>query len=166
MAVTGAKRQRGPGRPFQKGKSGNPRGRLPGTRNHATVIAEKRFEGAIESICATVISKACEGDMTAATLVIERLIPARRDNPINFNLPKVASSADAETASAAILAAVAAAEITPIEANDVARLVDGHVKVIEAASFEARLAEVEKKLDHAARSEKEASGSRAESLPS
>jgi hypothetical protein len=94
MAGTGAKKKRGPGRPFQKGQSGNPRGRLPGTRNHATVMAEKLFEGAIENVCETVISKANAGDMTAARLVFERLIPARRDRPVTFQLPKIACAAD------------------------------------------------------------------------
>jgi len=38
-----APKQRGP--PFPKGHSGNPRGRPPGARNAATVLAEQLLDG-------------------------------------------------------------------------------------------------------------------------
>jgi hypothetical protein len=38
------------GRPFPKGHSGNPRGRPPGARNAATVLAEQLLDGEAEGL--------------------------------------------------------------------------------------------------------------------
>ena len=42
---------------FEKGQSGNPAGRPPGSRNKATVLAETMFQGAGEEIIRTVDRK-------------------------------------------------------------------------------------------------------------
>lgn len=47
-AETTAPKQRG--RPFPKGRSGNPRGRPPGARNAATVLAEQLLDGEAEAL--------------------------------------------------------------------------------------------------------------------
>lgn len=47
-AKISAPKQRGC--PFSKGRSGNPRGRPPGARNAATVIAEQLLDGEAEAL--------------------------------------------------------------------------------------------------------------------
>src|ERR1700745_728299 len=50
MAVNSLQKQpaRGPGRPFEKGRSGNPAGRPRGARNKATLAAEALFDSEAE----------------------------------------------------------------------------------------------------------------------
>jgi len=50
---------------FQKGVSGNPRGKAPGTRNKATVLVIKLMESGAKEITEAVIAAARNGDMAA-----------------------------------------------------------------------------------------------------
>ncbi len=51
------------------------------------------------------LEKALEGDSVALRLCLERIIPARRERPTPFAMPKLAEAADAHKAMAAIAAA-------------------------------------------------------------
>ena len=55
---------------------------------------------------------------------------------------------DAVAASASILAAVAAGDLTPSEAAELSKIIEAHTRVLQAADFEVRLAKVEKEVDH------------------
>ena len=83
-----------------------------------------------------VVKAAKGGDMTAARLVLDRIAPARRDNPVAFTLPEVTSAADAANAMGSILAAVAAGELSPSEGAEVAKLLDAFTRTLEAKEFE------------------------------
>ena len=67
------------------------------------------------------------------------------EQPIAIELPTLTSSKDAVTASAALLAAVAAGAIAPGEAREVGRLLELHLKAVELHDFEVRLATLEEK---------------------
>ena len=105
MAENTAGKQRG--KPFPKGRSGNPRGKPKGARHTTTLLAERLMQDDAENIVNAVLTAAREGDMTAARIVLDRILPARRDNTVNFTLPKIKRPADAVAASSALLAAVA-----------------------------------------------------------
>ena len=47
---------------FEKGQSGNPAGRRPGSKNKSTLMAQALFEGEAEELMRTAVSKAREGD--------------------------------------------------------------------------------------------------------
>jgi hypothetical protein len=78
-----------------------------------------------------VITAAKGGDMPAARLILERIAPARKDRPINFDMPAIGAVADLPKATNAIIEAVAGGEITPSEAFELGKVVDAHVKAIE-----------------------------------
>jgi hypothetical protein len=61
-----------------------------------------------------------------------------------FELPTINSVADSVQASSALLLAVANGEITPSEAAEVGRLIDGFVKAIEVSDIQMRLERLEK----------------------
>src|SRR5437588_9695429 len=127
------------GRPFQKGCSGNPQGRPLGARNVATVIAEQLLDGEAEAITRKVIELAKQGDLTALRLCLERVVPPRRERPVNFTLPEINSVDHATKAMAAITTAVANGDLTPTEAVELSRVIEGYVKTIEATEIERRL---------------------------
>jgi hypothetical protein len=144
MAENTAGKQRG--KPFPKGRSGNPRGKPKGARHKTTLLAEKLMQDDAENIVNAVLTAARAGDMTAARIVLDRIAPARRDNPVAFALPKIKRPADAVAASAAILSAVADGRLTPGEALEVSKLIEGFVKALEVAELEQRLNELEERM--------------------
>lgn len=143
MADNSTGKQRG--KPFEKGKSGNPAGKPKGARHKTTLLAEKLMQDDAENIVNAVLKAAHNGDMTAARIVLDRIAPPRRDNPVRFTLPKIERASDAATASAAILDAVAEGELTPAEAGEIVKLIEGFVKTLELTEIDERLKRLEGK---------------------
>jgi hypothetical protein len=83
---------------FQKGTSGNPKGRPKGSLNKATVLAEQLLDGEAEEITRKCVELAKNGDRTALRLVMERLLPRRKGRPIHLELPKIESMKDLDRA--------------------------------------------------------------------
>jgi hypothetical protein len=127
------------GKPFAPGNPGKPRG----ARHRVTLAAETLLEGEAEAITRKAIELAKGGDGPALRLCMDRIYPARRDRPVCFNLPDLTKPADAVEANAAIVAAVGTGELTPSEARDLAKLVDGYVRAVEATDIMDRLAKLE-----------------------
>jgi len=73
--------------------------------------------------------------------------PPRRERPVRFQFPALRSSADAAPAMASIAASVAAGEITPGEAANLSRLVEGWLRAIESSEFQERLQAIESKVN-------------------
>jgi hypothetical protein len=128
---------------FQKGQSGNPLGRPPGARNKATLMAEALLQGEAEALTRLAIGRAIAGDMTALRMCLDRVAPPSKHRTIVFELPPLASAVDAASALAAITAAVAAGELTPSEAGELFKLVDGFARMLEARNLEQRVANLE-----------------------
>ena len=84
-----------------------------------------------------------QGDTTALRLCIERILPARKDRPVSFNMPRIETTADSVKAAAAIASAVADGELTPMEARELSRVVDGYTRAVETADLAARLDRLE-----------------------
>jgi hypothetical protein len=114
-----------------------------GARDRAIVMAERRLRGGLETVVAAIIEAASSGDMAAARLVVDRLLPAPRDRRISFALRPIACADDAIKASADILAAVAQGQITPAEAEAVAKLLHNFIAASELREFERRLEALE-----------------------
>lgn len=66
---------------FEKGKSGNPKGRPPGRVSKSVVIRDQLINAlekdAVEVVRA-IVKKALEGDMQAAKIIMDRLIPQQK----------------------------------------------------------------------------------------
>lgn len=128
-AAVGAARRRG--RPFRKGESGNPKGRPRGSRNRTTQLAELLLEGESERLTRKAVELALDGDPYALKLCLDRLIAPRRERAVEFKLPPIRTIGDLDTAVSAVAAAVAAGEITPGEAAELAGAVEALGRVLE-----------------------------------
>ncbi|SDO52240.1 hypothetical protein SAMN05216360_12543 [Methylobacterium phyllostachyos] len=128
---------------FKPGRSGNPAGKAKGTRNRTTIALEEILQGEAETITRKAIELAQNGDTVALRMCLDRLMPVRKDRPITFTLPKIETTADLTKATQALLQGVADGEITPSEAAELSKLVDAHVRAIEAVDFAGRLAALE-----------------------
>ena len=124
---------------FEKGQSGNPAGRPPGSRNKATMLGEAMFQGKAEAIIGKAIDKAMEGDMTAIRLCLERVFPRLRDRATVFDLPPINGAPEALAALTTIVAGVRGGELTAAEGSELSKLVDHYLRALEAKDFEQRL---------------------------
>ena len=123
---------------------GNP-GKPKGSRHRATQAIQALIENQSEAITQKAVEMALEGDTTALRLCIERIAPARKDVPIEFDLPTMNSAHDAARAASAILAEVAAGSITPLEGTTVMGLVEQYRRTLETTEFERRIEALEAK---------------------
>ena len=123
------------GRPFKKGNPGRPLG----SRNKATLAAEVLLDGKTEKLTRKAIELAIAGDTVALRLCLERIIPARRDRPVRFMVPKEARGNEIADIMRNVLDAVATGEMTPSEAQSVAAVVEGWRRAKEVGEMEDRL---------------------------
>jgi hypothetical protein len=75
MSMTDGRAPKLPGRPFEKGRSGNPAGRRIGCRNKTTIAAAALLAGEAEALTRKAVELALVGDPTAMRLCIERILP-------------------------------------------------------------------------------------------
>ena len=137
------KRGRGPGRPFPKGVSGNPTGARSGSRHRASIALDALAEGEANAILSAMVERAKDGDVPAATLILNRAWPQRKGRPIPLDLPVVRTAADLTAAIGAVIEAMARAELTAEEAQAVSAVLAVHRTALETLDMEARIAALE-----------------------
>jgi hypothetical protein len=129
---------------FKKGQSGNPNGKPRGCRNASTILFDDLLRDNAKELIEKAIAMAKGGDGPALRLCIDRLAPPRKDRPVWSELPKMNESRDAVKASAAIVEAVASGDLTPSEAAELSKVVDGYARSLQTVEFEQRLSILEK----------------------
>jgi hypothetical protein len=120
--------------PFVKGQSGNPTGRIPGSKNMKTLLRQElEKDGA--SLANAVKTAALEGDMTAAALWLARLEPVLkpRAEPTPFALD---SKAPIIVQVGQVVGAVAAGDLTIDEGRHVVAMLQqlASIRALDSAS--------------------------------
>ncbi len=131
---------------WKKGQSGNPKGREKGSKNKVTVIAQNILDNEAEDIIRQCIAMALSGDSTAMKLVVDRILPPRKDRPVSLSLPQMTKAEDAIRAMANISDAVANGDITPSEGEIISKVIEVYRKNIETVELENRLKKLEEKI--------------------
>ena len=134
--------ERATGGRFAPGNPGGP-GRPKGTRHKALLALEAIGAEASEAVLRRVVEEAKGGDLRAAEILLRRLWPERKGRVIEFELLPMASAADLVSGLAAVTGAMTRGELTPEEAQAVARVLEMQRKAIETAELEARVAALE-----------------------
>ena len=130
---------------FQKGKSGNPAGRPPGSRNAATLAVEALLEGEAEKLSRKAVELALDGNTMALRLCLDRIAPPRRGTAVSLDIGPARTLADLGEAQARVLSAMAAGDLTVEEAADAARVIEAVGSAYERRELETRLAALEEK---------------------
>jgi len=129
---------------FERGRSGNPNGRPRGSGNRAHVQLRAILLGDAERIVQRVSELALEGDMTAAKMILDRILPRRICVPIaDFELPAMKTADDVCNAIGAIASAALDGRISPPDAAALAQIVETFRRSIETVDHERRIAELE-----------------------
>jgi hypothetical protein len=131
---------------WKPGQSGNPKGKPKGTKNRATMLAIAAMEGDLDEIVRSVIDAAKKGDIVAARLIIDKLIPMSKDRPVSLKLPKALDAASCLQAQAAVVDAVSCGEILPGEGQALSGLIENQRRALETLELEKRLTAIEEKL--------------------
>lgn len=135
------------GRPVWRGAggrfgAGNP-GKPAGAKRKVTLAVEAIMEQAAGAMTERLVELAGKGELGALRICIDRLAPARRDALVQFDLPPVDTAEDAGRASSAVLAAIAAGELSPAEGQSVMAILVSHKGIVETVDIERRLAALE-----------------------
>jgi hypothetical protein len=131
------------GRPFQRGNPGRPLG----SKNRVTQTLEQLAEGQAEQIFQKVSELAQAGDVSCLRMILDRIWPPRKAQPINVTLPPINSSQDALDAIAAICTALGEGRLTPDEITALSSVVGRSIQVIELKDIERRIAALEQARD-------------------
>jgi hypothetical protein len=124
---------------FTAGNAGRPKG----ARNKATQAVLALLEGEAEALSRKAVEMALAGDSVALRLCLDRLAPPRKDSPVQFPLPRMATARDAAEAAGAVLEAVSVGDLTPTEGAQVMGLVDSFRRTLEVTELETRLVALE-----------------------
>jgi hypothetical protein len=130
---------------FRKGASGNPAGKPRGTRNRVTLVCEGLMGQYAQQVTARVIERASKGDMVAARLIMDRVVPIRRGRPVRLKLPEIGDAPSVMAAHAALLHEVASGNLTPEEAEPVSAMLGAYLKTVETVDIDRRVRDLESK---------------------
>ncbi|MGE4572944.1 DUF5681 domain-containing protein [Parachlamydia sp.] len=131
---------------FRKGQSGNPQGKAKGTKNRATLAAEQVLQSDLDNICHKLIEEALTGNIQAIRLVLDRVLPIKRDRDIKIRLPKLQTTDDAVKAMSLIIESVSCGNITPSEGEAMSKVVDAFMKAIQVYDVEKRVVKLEQEV--------------------
>jgi hypothetical protein len=123
------------GRPFQPGNPGRPLG----SKNKVTQTLEQLAEGQAEQIFQKVSELAQAGDVSCLRMILDRIWPPRKAQPINVTMPPINSSQDVLAAIAAIFKALGEGRLTPDEIIALSSVVGRSIQVMEHQDLERRI---------------------------
>lgn len=131
---------------FQKGQSGNPTGRPKGVKDRRVALREKLWPHA-DQLIEMVTTFAKSDDMQAMKIVMDRIMPPLKEEPIHVSIPKIECAEDCTRAQAAVLSAVACGEMLPSEGQALAGLIDAQRRAYETTDLAKRLEAIEEALN-------------------
>jgi hypothetical protein len=129
------------GRPFEAGRSGNPKGRPKGRLDRRSAWRDDLARH-LPEILLQLVEAAKAGDMNAIALVLSRTCPPMKATglPAPFDLP---ADADLPTAARAVVQAAADGRMAPGTARELLAALADLGRIIEIADLEQRIRALE-----------------------
>jgi hypothetical protein len=126
---------------FEKGMSGNPKGRTPA---HITATkVRKSLADDLPDIMNKLVELAKQGDTTAIRLILDRVCPALKPQAVPISLPVSNSLAEQGNE---IIKATMSGKISPDIGSQLITALSNQGKLIELQELADRLARIEKQL--------------------
>jgi hypothetical protein len=143
--MTAAVIQRADGR-WQRGVSGNPGGRPAGSANRGQAYLRELLAGDAERVVRAVVEAAIAGDMRAAGLILDRVLPKRLCRPLEgVVLPPITTVSEAVAAINAVSNATLQGVISTTEAAELCTVIECSRRAIETAELAARIERLEQR---------------------
>ena len=133
---------------FKPGTSGNPAGKPAGTRSKSTQLLLVLMQDGAQKITQAVIEAAQGGDLMAAKIILDRVMPPAKERPVCVDLPDTSTSEGVTAAQNAILQAVATGELLPGEATTLSNIVEAKRRAIETHELAGRITQLENRHDN------------------
>lgn len=127
---------------FQKGQSGNPSGKPRGCKSKWTAVRDA-IADELPSILGALRRRALEGDVAAATALLDRCLPKLK--PIHGEIAIPGAGKTLAERAEAIAAAVIAGDLPPDTAADIMNLLASQARIKEVAELEARITALEER---------------------
>ena len=124
---------------FQKGNPGRP----AGSRNAVNRVLDQLAIDGAETLVKKMIEAAADGDRVAARLVLNRIWSSPKGRSVQIALPPIRQPADLVAAHAAVVAAIAAQEITPQDGAALSAVLETHRRAFELVGQEKRVEALE-----------------------
>jgi len=128
---------------FQKGASGNPRGR---PRSSLSTTVRDRIAAHLDELVDVLLDRGRQGDVAAARTLLERVAPALKaeELPVRVDVP---DGADLASTGRAVVASAVAGSLAPGPATALLAGLGTLARVIEVDEVIRRLAKLEERLD-------------------
>ena len=134
---------------FKPGTSGNPAGKPAGTRSKSTQLLLVLMQDGAQKITQAVIDAAQGGDLMAAKIILDRVMPPAKERPVHVDLPDTSTSEGVAAAQNAILQAVAVGDLLPGEASTLSAIVEAKRRAIETQELTERITQLENRHGNA-----------------
>jgi hypothetical protein len=128
---------------YQKGHSGNPAGKKPGTLNKRTKLA-CLLEPYAKDLIDKTVELALDGDVNALRLCLERLIPKATSQQMQLDLQEfdMECSDSLSTIGKKIITAITTGVITPEDGKQLMSVLESQRKLIEHVDITKKLEEI------------------------
>jgi hypothetical protein len=129
---------------FQKGKSGNPKGKPLGAKDKRTelrALLQPHAAGLLQKV----VDMALQGDQAALRMCLDRLVPTVKATaePVETDIPTNGSLAEQGQA---LFQAAAKGKISTDEASNLMSILAGQVRIVEATCLDGRIKVLEEQL--------------------
>lgn len=128
---------------YRKGRSGNPKGRPRGIQDKRVAL-RALLEPHAPRLIDIVVKKALKGDMTAARILMDRMIPPvkARDEPVEITGLTGSVTDQART----VVEAVGAGRVTPDQAASLMSAISAQARIFEVDELARRVKAIEEKI--------------------
>jgi hypothetical protein len=131
------------GRPFQPGNPGRP----AGSKNKITQVLEQLAEGQAEQVFQKVLDGALAGDVSCQRMVLDRLWPVRKGQPVNVDMPPINTPQDVFPVIASIWKAIREGALSADEASALSVVIDRSIQAIQLHDIAKRITALEEARD-------------------
>jgi hypothetical protein len=129
---------------FKAGGPGGP-GRPKGARSKVARMLDDLATEDARTIGDALLTLAKAGDMAAMRLVVDRIWPVSKGRAVEVDLPAMTTADDLARGVGAIVAAVAAGELTTEEGRDLGAMLETQRRAIDTTELERRITELEQR---------------------
>jgi len=124
------------GRPFERGRSGNPSGRPAGSLGKKTLAAQRFIETRLDALIKVVDEAARAGDGAMIRFLIARVLPRQRDRFVTIDIPDLNSPWACDKAMQRTIQSASAGEITLSEAERLVALINARRAAFDRVGFD------------------------------